>query len=123
MEGESVTGDATPWDPEELDYWAPVDTYTGGAEHAVMHLLYTRFFTKALRDAGLVDFDEPMLQLRNQGIILGEPRPGDFVEVTGRVEGRRLRRRDITVYLLGAGSVARAGPRGRPGRRRGDGPR
>jgi leucyl-tRNA synthetase len=97
-EGEPVTGDATPWDPEELDYWAPVDTYTGGAEHAVMHLLYTRFFTKALRDAGLVDFDEPMLQLRNQGIILGEPRPGDFVEVTGSWTGTTFDAETITVY-------------------------
>ncbi len=97
-EGEPVTGDAVPWDPEELDYWAPVDTYTGGAEHAVMHLLYTRFFTKALRDAGLVNFDEPMLQLRNQGIILGEPRPGDCVEVTGTWSGTTFDAESITVY-------------------------
>jgi leucyl-tRNA synthetase len=61
-----------PWDPRELRYWTPVDTYTGGIEHATMHLIYTRFFTKALRDMKLVSFDEPMLQLRNQGIILGE---------------------------------------------------
>jgi leucyl-tRNA synthetase len=61
-----------PWDPRELDYWMPVDCYTGGIEHATMHLIYTRFFTKALRDLGLVPFGEPMLQLRNQGIILGE---------------------------------------------------
>jgi len=60
------------WDPEEFAYWMPVDTYTGGIEHATMHLIYTRYFTKALRDMGLVDLDEPMLQLRNQGIILGE---------------------------------------------------
>jgi leucyl-tRNA synthetase len=86
-EGEPVGPDACPWEPEEGEYWLPVDTYTGGAEHAVMHLLYTRFFTKALRDAGLVDFDEPMLQLRNQGIILGEPRVGDFVTVTGDWHG------------------------------------
>ena len=52
--------------------WGPVDQYTGGAEHAVMHLLYARFFTKALRDLGLVDFGEPFLRLFNQGIILGE---------------------------------------------------
>ena len=61
-----------PWDPKEYDYWMPVDCYTGGIEHATMHLIYTRFFTKALRDIGLVRDDEPMLQLRNQGIILGE---------------------------------------------------
>ena len=52
--------------------WMPVDQYTGGIEHATMHLLYVRFFTKAMRDAGLVDFDEPMLRLFNQGMILGE---------------------------------------------------
>ena len=63
--------DDCPWDPEAGRYWLPVDMYTGGPEHAVMHLLYTRFFTKVMRDIGLVDFDEPMLALRNQGIILG----------------------------------------------------
>jgi leucyl-tRNA synthetase len=48
----------------------PVDLYTGGAEHAVMHLLYSRFFVKALRDMGLVDFDEPFTKLFNQGTII-----------------------------------------------------
>jgi leucyl-tRNA synthetase len=61
-----------PWDEEEFAYWMPVDCYTGGIEHATMHLIYTRFFTKALRDMGILPFDEPMLQLRNQGTILGE---------------------------------------------------
>ena len=68
----SPSYDEGPWDPQEFSHWMPVDTYTGGIEHATMHLIYTRYFTKALRDMGLVDFDEPMLQLRNQGIILGE---------------------------------------------------
>lgn len=62
----------TPFDPEQGAYWLPVDQYTGGVEHACMHLIYTRFFTKVMRDLGLVDFDEPMVSLRNQGIILGE---------------------------------------------------
>jgi len=66
--------DQGPFDPEEYDYWMPVDAYTGGVEHATMHLIYTRFFHKALRDLGIVKGDEPMLQLRNQGIILGEDR-------------------------------------------------
>ena len=51
--------------------WLPVDQYTGGAEHAVMHLLYTRFFWKAARDMGVVEGDEPMKRLFNQGVILG----------------------------------------------------
>ncbi|MDR7443877.1 MAG: leucine--tRNA ligase [Armatimonadota bacterium] len=64
--------DQGPFDVEEVHYWCPVDQYTGGAEHAVMHLLYTRFFTKALADLGLLRFREPMLRLFNQGVILGE---------------------------------------------------
>ncbi len=60
-----------PFDQEEYDYWMPVDAYTGGMEHATMHLIYTRFFHKALRDLGITKAPEPMLQLRNQGQILG----------------------------------------------------
>ncbi|MDD5093537.1 MAG: leucine--tRNA ligase [Dehalococcoidia bacterium] len=59
-----------PFDPDQLKYWMPVDLYTGGVEHAVMHLFYARFFTKALRDVGLVKFDEPFLRLFNQGTII-----------------------------------------------------
>ncbi len=64
--------DQAPFDPKEYDYWMPVDTYTGGIEHATMHLLYTRFFHKAMRDGGVTKGNEPMLQLRNQGMVLGE---------------------------------------------------
>ena len=60
-----------PFEQREYDYWMPVDTYTGGVEHATMHLIYTRFFHKALRDLGITEGHEPMLQLRNQGQILG----------------------------------------------------
>ncbi len=60
-----------PFSREQARRWLPVDQYTGGAEHAVMHLLYTRFFTKAARDMGVVEFDEPMRRLFNQGQILG----------------------------------------------------
>ena len=83
-----------PFDPSQAQ-WAPPDQYTGGAEHAVMHLLYARFFTKALRDLGIVSFSEPFPRLFNQGIILGEDHekmsksrgnvvnPDDFVSVQG----------------------------------------
>src|SRR5574337_105475 len=63
--------DQGPFDPKEYDYWMPVDTYTGGAEHATMHLIYTRFFHKAGRDMGVMKGAEPVKQLRNQGQILG----------------------------------------------------
>jgi leucyl-tRNA synthetase len=69
--GQPIHVDDMPWDKTKGDYWLPVDQYTGGIEHATMHLLYTRFFTKALRDLGVVDFDEPMKRLFNQGMILG----------------------------------------------------
>jgi leucyl-tRNA synthetase len=59
-----------PFDPKQMKYWMPVDIYTGGAEHAVMHLLYTRFFIKAIRDMGLVDYSEPFTKLFNQGTII-----------------------------------------------------
>jgi len=64
--------DAAPFDADKVKYWLPVDLYTGGAEHAVMHLFYARFFIKALRDMGLVDFDEPFTRLFNQGTIIAE---------------------------------------------------
>ena len=61
-----------PFEGDEYRYWMPVDTYTGGAEHATMHLMYTRFFHKANRDLGIETGAEPMLQLRNQGQILAD---------------------------------------------------
>jgi len=64
--------DTAVFDADKLKYWLPVDLYTGGAEHAVMHLLYARFFAKAIRDLGLIDFDEPFSRLFNQGIIIAE---------------------------------------------------
>ena len=59
-------------DPEKERYWMPVDLYVGGAEHAVLHLLYARFWHKVLYDAGVVSTDEPFQKLVNQGMILGE---------------------------------------------------
>jgi leucyl-tRNA synthetase len=58
--------------PERVRRWLPADIYSGGIEHAILHLMYTRFWTKVMRDLGMIDFSEPALRLRNQGIILGE---------------------------------------------------
>ena len=63
-----------PFDPDAVRAWLPVHQYMGGAEHAVMHLLYARFFGKALRDLGLVDFDEPFTRLFNQGLLIKDHR-------------------------------------------------
>jgi leucyl-tRNA synthetase len=59
-----------PFSKAKADYWLPVDLYVGGAEHAVMHLLYARMWTKVMFDAGLINFDEPFKALRNQGMLL-----------------------------------------------------
>ncbi len=66
--------DRAPFARDKVAYWLPVDLYTGGAEHAVMHLFYARFFTKALRDMGLIDFSEPFTRLFNQGTIIAGQR-------------------------------------------------
>ncbi|MGB1287480.1 MAG: class I tRNA ligase family protein, partial [Aggregatilineales bacterium] len=102
----SPNNDDAPFTPEEAAYWLPVDAYTGGAEHAVMHLLYTRYFTKALRDMGIFDdaatiaaehgrdvetmFNEPMTLLRNQGQVLGGERPGDYLLCEGHFSGDKF---------------------------------
>ncbi|HKQ06042.1 MAG TPA: leucine--tRNA ligase [Blastocatellia bacterium] len=64
--------DAQPFDPAKVAYWLPVDQYIGGIEHAVMHLIYTRYWNRVMRDMGLVQFDEPVTRLLTQGMIVKE---------------------------------------------------
>ena len=64
--------ESMPFDPEVASRWTPVDQYIGGDDHAVMHLIYTRFWTKVMRDIGLVTFDEPVTRLLTQGMVVGE---------------------------------------------------
>jgi leucyl-tRNA synthetase len=63
--------DQGPFEPHAMRYWMPVDLYVGGAEHATLHLLYARFWTRVLADAGLLPFQEPFTALRNQGQLMG----------------------------------------------------
>ena len=88
-----------PVDPDLARAWLPVDQYTGGAEHAVMHLLYSRFFVKALHDMGMVDFEEPFLRLFNQGVILGQDH-----EKMSKSRGNVVNPDDV-VGVLGADAV------------------
>lgn len=69
-----------PFSKEDMDYWLPVDLYVGGIEHAILHLLYARFYVKFLYDEGFLPFDEPFKQLFNQGMVC------KFSEKTGQVE-------------------------------------
>ena len=62
--------DQLPFDPEKLGYWGPVDFYSGGIEHAILHLIYSRFFTRVLRDLGMTHLSEPFTRLLTQGMVL-----------------------------------------------------
>jgi leucyl-tRNA synthetase len=88
-----------PFDREAVDHWLPVDQYMGGVEHAVMHLLYARFFIKALRDMDLLSFSEPFRRLFNQGAILG-PDGSRMSKSRGNVVNP-----DDYVHRLGADAV------------------
>jgi len=83
--------DSLPFSKDNANYWMPVDQYIGGVEHAVMHLLYSRFFTKVIRDIGLIDIDEPFSNLLTQGMVLNDgvvmsKSKGNAIEPTHLVE-------------------------------------
>jgi len=95
--------DGAAFDSDKVKHWLPVDLYTGGAEHAVMHLFYARFFVKALRDMGLVEFDEPFTRLFNQGVIIAEKQKmsksrGNVVNPDGYVD--ELGADAVRAYLM-----------------------
>ena len=83
--------DFLPFNREKANYWMPVDQYVGGVEHAVMHLLYSRFFTKVMRDLGLLDANEPFANLLTQGMVLKDgsvmsKSKGNIVDPTELIE-------------------------------------
>ena len=83
--------DSLPFNREKANYWMPVDQYVGGVEHAVMHLLYSRFFTKVMRDLGLLDANEPFANLLTQGMVLKDgsvmsKSKGNIVDPTELIE-------------------------------------
>ncbi len=103
-----------PFDPLAIKEWLPVDTYIGGAEHAVLHLMYARYFTKFLNEFGYLDFDEPFTRLINQGTILGPDgnkmskskgnvvNPDDYVDKYGSDA--------VRIYLMFMGPFEEGGP-------------
>ena len=107
--------DKGPVDPKRAEYWLPVDQYTGGIEHATMHLMYTRFFTKACADMGILDHREPMKRLFNQGMILGEDstkmsksRPDSVVNPDDWVD--RVGADSVRAFLMFMGPWEQGGP-------------
>ena len=79
--------DDKPFDPEDVRYWLPVDLYVGGIEHAILHLLYSRFYVKVLHDAGYLPFDEPFTHLFNQGMVLKYSEKSGLVEKMSKSKG------------------------------------
>lgn len=76
-----------PWNQEDMRYWMPVDLYVGGVEHAILHLLYARFWVKVLHDLGHLPFDEPFKQLFNQGMVLKYSEKSGLVEKMSKSKG------------------------------------
>jgi leucyl-tRNA synthetase len=102
----SPNRDDVPFDPDEVKTWLPVDQYIGGVTHAILHLLYSRFFTKALHDMGLIDFEEPFTNLLNQGIVgmngsaMSKSR-GNMVALTGELDAHGVDAVRLTMVFAG----------------------
>jgi leucyl-tRNA synthetase len=95
-----------PFDPEDVRRWMPVSQYVGGVEHAILHLLYMRFFTKVLHDMGMVDFDEPMRRLLNQGQVINQGRSmskslGNGVDLGEQIDSYGVDAVRLTVVFAG----------------------
>jgi leucyl-tRNA synthetase len=103
-----------PFDPEAVKKWLPVDNYMGGIEHAILHLLYARFFTKFLHGEGLIDFNEPFKKLINQGMILGSDgdkmskRKGNVVDPLEYID--KYGADAVRLYLMFMGPYEEGGP-------------
>ncbi|MCZ6532051.1 MAG: leucine--tRNA ligase [SAR324 cluster bacterium] len=112
--GQTITAQDQPWDMDVLKQWLPLHQYTGGIEHAILHLLYLRFYARALADAGAMPFREPVQRLFNQGIILGEDNEkmsksrGNVVNPDELV--RRYGADNVRAYLMFIGPWNQGGP-------------
>ena len=95
-----------PFDPDDVRRWMPVAQYVGGVEHAILHLLYMRFFTKVLHDMGMVDFDEPMQRLLNQGQVINQGKSmskslGNGVDLGAQIDSYGVDAVRLTVVFAG----------------------
>jgi leucyl-tRNA synthetase len=87
-----------PFDTGEMNYWLPVDLYVGGIEHAILHLLYARFYVKVLCDLGYLPFDEPFKELFNQGMVLKYSEKSGLVEKMSKSKGNVVNPDDIVKH-------------------------
>ena len=113
--------EALPFDPAKARYWMPVDFYSGGVEHAILHLIYSRFFARVFRDLGMVDHSEPFTHLLTQGMVLKDgavmsKSKGNVVDPDDMLAAVRRRRaaavRDVRRAAREGSRVERRRPRG-----------
>lgn len=88
-----------PFDKKDMDYWLPVDLYVGGIEHAILHLLYARFYVKVLYDLGFLSFNEPFLELFNQGMVVKYSELSGAVEKMSKSKGNVVNPDDIVASV------------------------